>query len=376
VGEERPASGAAATSPARTTYRIAMIQRFLPSRSPGGAGHFAHGLANALAARGHRVTMVSEDPPPEDARYEGWVLPRATGRLAARLAPFTFPFRVARLDFAGFDLVHAQGDDQFIPRRTAPPIVRTLHGSSLAEAVHNGLRRGSLKRFLVHLAFYAGELVATARADAVVAVSRASGRHVFRVHAVVPNGVDLDRFAPRGEAKASRPSILFVGELASRKRGYALLDAVRRDVRPCLPDAEVWLVSPDRADGEGIVWVGPVDDERLAELYRRAWVLCLPSSYEGFGRPYIEAMAAGTPVVATSNPGAREVLEDGRDGVLVDLRGLGAALRWLLTDPAARARYAERGLARARSFAWDVVAERYEAIYGAVVQRRRERRAA
>ncbi len=365
-GVERAAAG---------RYRIAMIQRFLPSRSRGGAGHFAHGLANTLAARGHHVTMISQDPPPPGAHYAVRTLAVAEGRVAAKFAPLRFPFQVARVDFSGFDLVHAQGDDQVIPRRTAPPIVRTLHGSSLAEAVHNGLRRGSLKRFLVHLGFYAGELLATFRADAVVAVSAAAGRHVFRVDAVIPNGVDLERFAPRGEPKSERPSILFVGELASRKRGDFLLRVVRREVRPRVPDVELWLVSPDRADGDGIVWIGPVSDERLAELYRRAWVLCLPSSYEGFGRPYIEAMAAGTPVVATRNPGAREVLEDGRDGLLVSDDALGAALSRLLADAEARAQYAARGLARARAFAWDVVAERYEAIYAAVVARRRCRAA-
>lgn len=352
-------------------FRLAMIQRFLPGRSRGGAGYFAHELANTLVARGHRVTVVSQDPAPVGARYDVWTLPVGSGWLSRKLAPFRFPFQVARVDFTGFDLIHAQGDDQFIPRRAAPPVVRTLHGSSLAEALHNGLRRGSPTRFVVHLVFYCGEFAAACRADAVVAVSRASGRHVPRVDAVIPNGVDLERFAPRGEPKAERPAILFVGEVASRKRGRLLIEAVRREVRPRLPEVEVWLVSPDRVDGEGIAWIGPVDDERLAELYRRAWVVCLPSSYEGFGRPYLEAMAAGTPVVATRNAGAREVLEEGRDGVLASDRELGSALRRLLEDPEARARYAARGLERARAFAWDVVAERYETIYDAVVSSRR-----
>ncbi len=357
-------------------YRIAMIQRFLPSRSRGGVGHFAHGLANALVARGHAMTMVSQDPAPADARYQAWTVPVGSGRLASTLAPFAFPLQVARLDLRQFDIIHAQGDDQYLSRWWAPPVVRTLHGSSLAEALHNGLRRGSLMRLLIHLWFYAGELVACARADAVVAVSRASGRHVPRVDAIIPNGVALERFAPRGEAKASRPVILFVGELTSRKRGDFLLEVVRREVRPAFPDVEVWAVSPDEARGDGVVWLGHVDDEKLADLYRRAWVFCLPSSYEGFGRPYVEAMAAGTPVVATINPGACEVLEHGRHGVLVSDRDLGSALCRLLGDPDARARYAALGLARARAFAWERIAECYEMIYDEVLSRRRVRGAA
>ena len=55
--------------------------------------------------------------------------------------------------------------------------------------------------------------------------------------------------------------------------------------------------------GAGITVLGRLDDEELAREYRAAWVFCLPSSYEGFGIPYAEAMASGTPVVATPNPG-------------------------------------------------------------------------
>ena len=73
---------------------IAMMQRFLPGRSRGGAGHFAHGLAKALAARGHRVTMFSQDPAP-GARY-GRRHCRRRRRAGARLSPLLFPVRVAR----------------------------------------------------------------------------------------------------------------------------------------------------------------------------------------------------------------------------------------------------------------------------------------
>ena len=59
-----------------------------------------------------------------------------------------------------------------------------------------------------------------------------------------------------------------------------------------------------------------VDDAELASLYRRAWAYVTPSTYEGFGLPYLEAMACGTPVVATPNPGSVEILDHGKYGVL------------------------------------------------------------
>jgi glycosyltransferase involved in cell wall biosynthesis len=350
------------------------VQRFLPPASRGGVGHFTHGLARTLVERGHAVTVFSDDSKPADARYECMtLLDGAAGRVQRRLAPLTFPFRVARCDFSGFDLIHAQGDDQWIPRGSAPPVVRTLHGSSLSEAMANGWRRASPKHFLLHLYFYLGEYVAHHRADAVAAVSRGAERHFARQLDVVPNAIDLERFAPQGRGKSRVPAILFVGALASRKRGHLLLKAVQKWVRPEVPDVQVWIVGPDRIQESWVECFGEVDDDRLAELYETAWVLCLPSSYEGFGRPYLEAMAAGTAVVATPNPGALDVLDNGRYGLIVQDRDLGPALCRLLVDHEERAHYARVGLTRVKEYAWGRVADRYEQIYERVLSRRARR---
>ena len=109
--------------------------------------------------------------------------------------------------------------------------------------------------------------------------------------------------------------------------------------------------------------LGYVSTEELCELYRQAWVFCLPSSYEGFGVPYIEAMASGTAVVATPNVGACEVLGAGQHGVLVEPEGLGVALRDLLLDAEARRHWEEAGLERSKVFGWDQIVGEYEAVY-------------
>jgi len=344
---------------------VALIQRFLPPQSRGGAGHFTVGLAAALSARGHRVTIFSQDPGPAEAPYEIVQLPGGD----RRLAPILFPRQVAGLDVGQFDIVHAQGDEQYL-RHRGRPVLRTLHGSSLDEAAANGVRGLSPKHLALHAWFYAGELVAALRADAVTAVSAASGRHVPRHVDVIPNGVDTRALAPDGTPKSDAPSILFVGALDSRKRGRWLIDVFHADVRPRVPDAELWLVSPERADGPGIVWLGSLDDAALRDRYRRAWTLCLPSAYEGFGRPYVEALAAGTAVVASPNPGAREVLDDGRYGVIAEDAALGTAIAALLVDGERRAALARAGLARAADYDWDVVAARYERVYERVLKGR------
>jgi phosphatidylinositol alpha-mannosyltransferase len=141
-----------------------------------------------------------------------------------------------------------------------------------------------------------------------------------------------------------------------------------------VPHAELWLVSPDRpqrADAtpaNGIHHLGPLSDADLAARLACAWVMCLPSAYEGFGRPYAEAMAAGTVAAATPNPGADDVLDEGRAGVLASDSEIGDALVRILTDEHARARFVEAGRARAGRYDWSVVAAQYEKLYEDAIQ--------
>jgi glycosyltransferase involved in cell wall biosynthesis len=352
--------------------KIAIIQRFLPSRSRGGVGHFTHGLANALVARGHAVTVFSQDPAPSGARYSVVHVPVTDGKLA----PLAFPFALHACDFSGFDVVHAQGDEQWLPHRGIP-FVRTLHGSSLDEAWANGVRAGSVKRFGLHFYFYLMELVAHLRADRVVVYSPRVGRHFPRMHAVIPNGIDSDRFTAAGRAavKSAAPSIIFIGELRSRKRGDFLIDVFLDTVRPRVPNAELWLVSPDRPARaaatieNGVHHLGTLNDAELASRLASAWIMCLPSAYEGFGRPYAEAMAAGTVAASTPNPGAVDVLDEGRAGVLSADATLGDALVHMLTDSTARAAFVEAGRARAAGYDWAQVAAQYESVYEDAIRR-------
>lgn len=342
---------------------LAVIQRFLPPASRGGVGHFTVGLCSALAKRGHTVTVISQDPKPPGAPFEVMQLPGKE----RRTAPLAFPLDVASVDFSRFDLIHAQGDEQLV-RHRGRPVVRTLHGSSLDEAMANGIRGASPKHLLLHAWFFAWELVCGLRADALVGVSHAAGRHALRSIDVIPNGIDAASFAPDGTPKSSAPSILFVGELDSRKRGRWLVREFVESIRPRLPNAELWLVSPDRAEGPGVENLGTLDDVALRDRYRRAWVMCLPSAYEGFGRPYAEALAAGTVAAATPNPGAHDVLDGGRFGLIADDRDLSGEIVRLLNDRPRMAAFEQAGLARAAEYDWSRVAAAYERVYARVLE--------
>jgi phosphatidylinositol alpha-mannosyltransferase len=338
--------------------RIAHLTRMLPRADyAGGVSGQVDLLARGLSARGHDVTVFALNPPAERApyRFQPVRLPVLSRRFP-RTAPFVFPWSLRQLALDGFDIVHSHGDDQLLPAGSAQ--VRTLYGSSWGE-VH---RAATIRHRLYHLAMALTEDVSVRRRSALVMISAGTQRYVGREAGVIPCGYDAGRFVAHG-AKSERPSILFVGDLDTRKRGRLLLEVFARQIRPAVPDAELWIVSSDTPSGNGVRAFGRVPGAQLADLYRRAWVFCLPSAYEGFGVPYIEAMASGTPVVATPNGGSDEVLEGGRYGRLVAERELGAAIAELLRSRALCDRLAAAGLERAKDFTSGRIAERYEQLY-------------
>ena len=337
---------------------IAMVSRYLPSGSKMGVGYQVHQLANALVARGHSVTVFSTCGPSPGAVYDTVLVP-----LTGANRTFKFALRLRRIDWSAFDVLHAATDDYWLWKRRVPVHVRTLYGSCLSEARWISGSRERLRMLLLGLS----EILATLVADKTVACSENSRRWVPWVRSVVPCGVDLGRFRP-GE-RSSHPTVLFVGTYRRRKRGKLLAEVFVREVLSALPDAELWMVSEDAPEGPGVKVLGRVSDSELADLYGQAWVFCLPSTYEGFGIPYIEAMASGCPIVATRNRGAVEVTRNGQLGVLAHPHDLGGALVGLLTSASDRDRLARLGLEAAGQYDLNLVASSYEKIYRAVIDR-------
>lgn len=333
--------------------KIGITSLYLPSGSKIGVGYQVHYLANELVKRGHQVTVFSQSGASEDSRYEVVVVPARK-----RLRTFGFAWDLRRYDFTRFDTLNAHGDDWFLWGCKRPRHIHTFHGSCFAEMLH--ARTPVVKVRMAALALC--EFTACVLADELVAVSANTRRFIPMVRRVIPDGVDLTSFFPT-EQKSPVPSLLFVGTMQGRKRGAMLLELFQRQVRPSVPGAELWTVCEEPVQGEGVRWFGRIPLETLGDLYRRAWVFCLPSSYEGFGVPYIEAMASGTPVVASPNLGAREVTDEGRFGLIAPDRQLAETLIRTLTDGAVRDRLRAAGLQRAQDFRWDRVCAQYEALY-------------
>lgn len=338
--------------------KIAITSFYLPSGSKIGVGYVVHYLANELVKRGHSVTVFSHCGPCEDSLYRVVQVPCGTW-----LRTFRFAWALRRYDFTKFDVLNAHGDDWFLWGCRRPRHIHTYHGSCLAEMLHASTMAVRVQMAALALC----EIGSVFLADERVAVSSNTRRYIPRINHIIPNGVDLDRFSPGGK-KSEHPSILFVGTLHGRKRGAMLLGLFQRVIHPILSEAQLWAVCETPAEGKKVRCCGRVTLPELIRLYRQAWVFCLPSSYEGFGVPYLEAMACGTPVVASPNPGAREVTRDGAFGLLASDEDLGAALLRVLMDADLREQLRKAGLQRAQEFGWGCICERYERLYRGAVE--------
>jgi glycogen synthase len=265
-------------------------------------------------------------------------------------------------------------------------LVQAIHGLPLVVTLHSlePLRPWKADQLGTgYLVSTWAERLAVERADRVIAVSAQMRTDIlanFRVEpervVVLHNGVDAEAFTRTERRDAldrhgvREPYALFVGRISEQKGIFQLLDAARQ-----LPEG-VQLVlcasSPDTPElltrlqtavsgRPPIRWINamlPV--EEVVQLYSHAAVFVCPSIYEPFGIINLEAMACGTPVVASRVGGIPEVVQDGETGWLVepgDPAALAGALQAVLADPARARRMGEAGRRRVEAhFSWDRIA--------------------
>ena len=331
----------------------------VPHEKRGGIERVAHSLAQGLAERRHEVVVYSHDASPPGALYEvrelpwkrfvnTWIGRRATmGYLGNALAMLP--------DYRGFDAVIAFGDSLLLPLAHRP-VLRVMLGSALGEA----RSARSIGRFVLQAGVYVQELI-TAMMQTTVGISENTREFNPFVRHTAVLGVDTRIFYPEAGTKTESPSVMFVGTAEGRKRGQMLLDVFSGIVRSAFPDAVLMFVGPHGMPLPGVSYHTGVSDAELAAMYRRAWVYASPSVYEGFGLPYLEAMACGTAVIASPNPGSREVMADGC-GMLVDDKQFGSALVELLTNARKRHELEMAGIRRAQALSLASMIDQYESI--------------
>jgi glycosyltransferase involved in cell wall biosynthesis len=351
-----------------------------------------HRLAGARSGVGRYVAELLREWADADSPFAELVVFAPPD--AAEALPLSHPFRVHEISAAGGLAYHwglgraaREVDLLFCPSYAAPlayrgPFVVTVHDAlSALMPPHPGwrqrLRHRSTRR-------------SARRARHVITVSEASRRDVARAYHVslsdvtaVPNGCGAEFFVPPTPSLAEdvrdRHSLadasfcLFVGKFARRRNLPVLIEAFS-EARARSGMSHLLVLAGDSTAGEPLPdtpdfvrVTGYVSEQDLHVLYHEADVFAYPSSYEGFGLPVLEAMAAGTPVLTARNSALVEVAGDA--AMLVDeprLDLLADALTRLLTDAALRKQLAERGRQRARLYPWSRTAAETMSVLAAV----------
>jgi glycosyltransferase involved in cell wall biosynthesis len=271
------------------------------------------------------------------------------------------------------------------------PVVATIH--DLLPYALRGHPELSRLHHPADLAFYRLAMRGLRRADALICISQYTADEAARVLGVpdeklivVPQGVAFGDYRPvalsietrrRYGLDQDRPYVIFVGSEDPRKNLVALVDAIARVVT-VHPRAQLLKVGPahDEAGRRALVervarlglerhvrFLGHVPERDLPELYAASSVSVLPSLFEGYGLPVLEAMACGTPVVVANRTSLPEAAGDA--GLVVDptAEALAGAIDRVLSSPALAADLRGRGLRRAQAFTWRRTAEQTAAVY-------------
>ena len=421
-----PGTGGGAPRTGPVPRRVAVLSLHTsPLEQPGtgdagGMNVYVLQLAEELARRGTEVEVFtrrtsSEQPPSVEhvpgvlvhhvtaGPYEGLAKEDLPGQLCAFAAGL---LRTEAHHEAGhYDLVHSHywlsGQVGWLAaERWDVPLVHTMH--TMAKVKNASMAEGDVPEPAGRVI---GEQQVVDAADRLVANTEEERRELVELYgaapakvSVVPPGVDLATFSPgdgpdprrAARARLGLPAdaelLLFVGRIQPLKAPDVLVRAAARLVaeRPqrrrrlvvavlgglsgtgrSRPGALADLV---RAEGlEDVVRVQPpVPRAELAEWYRAADVVAVPSYSESFGLVALEAQACGTPVVAAGVGGLRTAVADGSSGVLVpshDPAEWAARLGELLDSPARRAQLARGAVAHASAFGWDATAEATARVY-------------
>ena len=340
----------------------------------GGLGRHVLEVSKRLVEKGCEVTVLTqEDMTKQDHGFEVVIVPKKNLPHNVLENYSTLPKVNKFLKERGeeFDIVHGHevfGSPGYRHRSDKNyRYVYTVHGLA-----YNLISREKLKP-LAKILHYP-ERRACKKADKVVAVSENTKKEVVEEYKVDPgkveviyNGVDTEKFRP---TKSFENRVLYVGEFLERK-GSVLLVKAFSNVLEKFEHAELVLVGKGRLEEklrklvndleieDNVVFKKNVTDEELVDLYSSS-VFVMPSSYEGQGIVYVEAMACGSPVIGCDNSAIPEMIENGSNGFLIDrkVEEIEKALEKLFSNPEKVKKMGENARKTAGKFSWDEITEK------------------
>lgn len=192
---------------------------------------------------------------------------------------------------------------------------------------------------------------------------------------VIPNGVDTESFKPLESNGKEGLKIVCVARLTARKRLNLLIEAIGR-----INDPSVTLTLAGKGDREDdlkaqvakldlsdrVLFLGMVAHDDLPEVYRTHDLFVLPSVNEGMSNTVLEAMASGLPVVMTHTGGAEELVEDGKNGQLIEkdsVDSIVGSIRFYMDNPRSLREQGLNSREKAQAMSWSKVAQQYKALY-------------
>jgi alpha-maltose-1-phosphate synthase len=401
--------------------RAALFTKEFPPRVYGGAGVHVDYLSRELAKK-ITVEVHCWGPQNSDDGHlhvrgaEPWeeITKRTADKFAAALEALSLNLTQVK-SLTGIDIVHTHTwymsmAGYFAKKLYKVPLVLTTHSLEplrawKAEQLGSGYAMSSWM-----------ERTAILEADAIIAVSEGTRADILRAYPdvradrihVIYNGIDLVEYRRTLETTAlakygvdpAKPYILFVGRITRQKGVTHLVDAIQHLPRetqvvlcagtPDTPEIAAELrqkVEHARRDHPHVIWIEKmVTKQEAIQFYSHARVFCCPSVYEPFGIINLEAMACGTPVLASATGGIKEVVVDGETGYLVPFdqdpvtgfpvdpekfaRDLAHGLNRLLEDPEKCKRFGEAGRRRAEEhFSWTAIADQTVRLYERLIAR-------
>jgi glycosyltransferase involved in cell wall biosynthesis len=345
--------------------KIGIFHTTLPAsgRKLGGVEVAVDRLVTELFNLGHDVEAISLTPKPTGAKYQHRQLfarfPHLHSSRLLRL--FLLPALLNVQNFTAYDVLHFHGDDWFFLRRRTATI-RTLNGSALWEA----RTATSLKRKILQYIIYPLEKLSARLADVSLGLG-AQTAELYHTTGIANLFVSDSVFFPG--PKTEFPSFIFIGLWQGRKRGSFVADRFLNEVLLKIPQAKLFMACDFVPKHGSIIDLGTPSDMQLAAAIRKSWALLSASTYEGFGIPYLEALASGTAVISTINAGAAYVLDDAKFGMIAKDEDFGRHIIEIAETPALREDYERRGLARAARFAKQQIIDEHLAFYQQAIAR-------